>query len=310
MPISHRPTLIFMLLTLLVGSIGVSTAYGQEVTAGKKKVPDAEEISVTTKDGVAIRATYLGVTSGKDAPAVILLHMFKGNRRDMMPLGLSLQEKGFAVVIPDLRGHGDSTTVSVDGVDRKFEATTMPAIQFKNMPLDLEAIKKFLVEQNNKAALNIERLGIVAAEMSVPVAAMWAYQDWLYPSLPNLKQGQDVKAMVLLSPIMSYKSMTMAPAITSANSALRTQISLMLVAGEEDESVKEARKIEQTFSRLRGKPEKPEDRTLFLVDKLKTKLVGTKLLGEANLGVEDFIAQFLEARLVNVSYPWKDRSAP
>jgi len=310
MPISHRFLLSLSVLALVVGSIGgAASVYGQAAD-DKKKIPPPEDISVTTTDGVKLVATYLPSSAGKDAAAVILLHMFKGNRRDMASLGTSLQAKGFAVIMPDLRGHGDSTIVTVDGVDRKFEAATMPAAQLKNMTLDLEAMKKFLVAQNNKGLLNIERLGIVAAEMSVPVAANWAYQDWQWPSLPNLKQGQDVKALVFLSPQMSFKTINMSLAITNPQSAVRDKISLFLIAGSEDESVKEARKIEQNFTRIRPKPEKPEDRTLFLQDQLKTKLVGTKLLGEANLGVEDQIVEFLELRLLGPMYPWKDRSGP
>jgi hypothetical protein len=51
-----------------------------------------------------------------------------------------------------------------------------------------------------------------------------------------------------------------------------------------------------------------EEKTVFLENTLKTKLVGTKLLGEASLGVDQYIAQFIELRLVNQPWPWKDRT--
>ncbi len=83
--------------------------------------PPAEQL-LDTKDGLKNAATYLQSTKGKDAPAVILLHMFKGNRRDMLPLGEMLQKQGCAVIMPDLRGHGESTSVLVNGSEKKFDA--------------------------------------------------------------------------------------------------------------------------------------------------------------------------------------------
>lgn len=310
MPVSQRPPVRFLFpLLFLAGWIGATSAWGQ--APDKKKLPLPEEIAVTTTDGVRIAATYLPSGKGKDSAVVILLHMFKGNRRDMASLGAYLQEKEVAVVMPDLRGHGDSTTVTVDGVDRKFEAATMPVAQLAAMSNDLEAIKKFILAKNNAAELNIERLGVVAAEMSVPVAVNWTVQDWSYIDLPNLKQGKDVKALVLLSPQMTFKTLNMSQAVTNPQSPIRDKISLLLITGAEDAaSVKDTRRMEQTFSRVRPKADKIENKTLFMDDTLKTKLVGTKLLGEANLGVEDLVWQFIELRLVNPSFPWKERAAP
>lgn len=296
----------------VAGSVGIgSQAFGQ--APAPTKIPEPEEISVTTKDGVRIMATYLPSAKGKDAAVCILLHGFKGNRRDMASLGIHLQKNEVAVVMPDLRGHGDSTTVTVDGVDRKFEAATMPVQQLKLMSNDLEAIKKFLVAENNAGELNIERLGVVAAEMSVPIAVNWTVDDWSWPVLPNLKQGQDVKALALLSPQMTFKTLNMSQAITNPASPIRDKISLLLIAGAEDDvSVRDATRIEQTFARIRPKVDKDKiaDKTLFIEVSIKTKLVGTKLLGEANLGVEDLINQFVQLRLVDTLYPWKERKSP
>jgi alpha-beta hydrolase superfamily lysophospholipase len=272
------------------------------------KVADPEIVSMRTKDGVNLIATYMASNKGKDAVAVILLHMFKGNRHDVEALGKFLQSKGHAVIMPDLRGHGDST--SVEGFNRKLDAATMPATQFPLMVThDLEAVKKFLVEQNNASRLNIERLCVVGAEMSVPIAVNWSVMDWAWPVLPNLKQGQDVKALVLLSPVLTYKTVNCAQAFTNSQSPVRDKISLFLVAGAEDvASAKEAGRLHDQLERFRPKPEKVEDKTVFLENTLKTKLVGTKLLGEATLGVEQYIAQFIELRLATQPWPWKDRT--
>lgn len=300
------------LALVAAGSVGIaSQAFAQ--APATKKAPEPEDVSLTTKDGVKIMATYLPSPKGKDAAVCILLHGFKGNRRDMASLGAYLNKNEVAVIMPDLRGHGDSTTVTVDGVSRKFEAATMPVAQLKLMSNDLEAVKKFLMEKNNAGELNIERLGIVAAEMSVPIAVNWTVDDWSWPVLPNLKQGQDVKALALLSPQMTFKTLNMSQAITVPASPIRDKISLLLIAGAEDDaSVRDATRIEQMFARIRPKVDKDKiaDKTLFIEVSIKTKLVGTKLLGEANLGIEDLIDQFVQLRLVDTNYPWKERKAP
>jgi pimeloyl-ACP methyl ester carboxylesterase len=289
-------------------SSGTGSYAAAQAPAAAAKIPEPETITLKTKDNVVLTATYMASTKGKDAVAVILLHMFKGNRHDVEGLGKFLQGKGHAVIMPDLRGHGDSTTV--EGYNRKLDAATMPATQFPLMVTqDLEAVKKFLVEQNNAAKLNIERLCVVGAEMSVPIAINWALMDWAWPVLPNLKQGQDVKGLVLLSPTIASKTVNAAQAFTNPQSPIRDKVALFFVAGAEDvTAAREATRLYEQVERLRPKPEKVEDKTVFIENTLKTKLVGTKLLGETTLGVEQYIAQFIDLRLATQPWPWKDRT--
>lgn len=308
MPSSFRRLLARMLTVWLVASAW-SQASAQDAEV---KTPAPVDVVLDTKDGVKLAATYLAATKGKDAPAIICLHMYKGNRRDMLGLGMLLQKEGCAVILPDLRGHGDSTTVVQGGKEIKFDAATMPPAQFTNMiTQDMETVKKFLLAENNAGKLNIERLGIVAAEMSNQVAVKWTVMDWAWPVLPTLKQGQDVKAIVMLSPTMAFRTLNMSQELQNPQSPMRDKISVLLVCGAEDRaSATNAKLIQQQLSRFRPTPDKIEDKTVFLDDTLKTKLVGTKLLGEASLGVEDLIAQFVDLRLKKPSYPWKDRTTP
>ncbi len=299
---------LFTSLALVLVAAG-GRASGQDLTT---TMPAPVDVELTTKDGVKLLATYLPSKKGKDAVAVIALHMFKGNRRDMLGLGQFLQKQGHAVIMPDLRGHGESTSVTINGVERKFDAATMPPVQFQNMvQYDMEAVKKFLLGENNAGKLNIERLCVIGAEMSCQIAVKWTAVDWSWPVLPSLKQGQDVKAVILLSPTTAFKTLNMSQEMTSAQSPMREKISILMVCGAEDkQSATDAKRFEQTLARFRPKPEKIEDKTLFLEASLETKLVGTKLLGEASLGVEDLIGQFIELRLVAPTYPWKDRTTP
>jgi pimeloyl-ACP methyl ester carboxylesterase len=52
-----------------------------------------------------------------DGPAVVLLHGWPGDRTDYRVLAPMLAERGFEVVVPDLRGFGASDKQSVDPMD-------------------------------------------------------------------------------------------------------------------------------------------------------------------------------------------------
>ena len=86
---------------------------------------------------------------------------------------------------------------------------------------DIEACKRFLLRENNEGELNIELLTVVAAgEMGAVIGLNWVAMDWSWPILPGRKQGQDVKALVLLSPGQSFKGVTGAP---GANAPVHTK---------------------------------------------------------------------------------------
>jgi pimeloyl-ACP methyl ester carboxylesterase len=225
----------------------------------------------------------------------------------MEGLGLFLQQQGFAVFMPDLRGHGQSTVVN--GSDRKLDAATMPPQNFPAMIThDLEAVKRFIVARHNAGELNVDKLCLVGSEMGAVVAVNWAAQDWSWPDLQGVKQSKDVRAVVMLSPPRQFKNLSLAQALTFP--PIRDIISFFIIVGAEDlPGVATARSIAQQLERTRPKPTRVEEKTVFLQDtELKTKLIGSKLLGEKSLGVENVIAEFLKLRVVDQAFePWKAR---
>ncbi len=75
-------------------------------------------LSLNTRDGVKLRCVYFPSDRGKKAIPIIIVHEMGGQSapfvtspNERLPsLAMQLQRQGFAVICPDLRGHGGSLT--------------------------------------------------------------------------------------------------------------------------------------------------------------------------------------------------------
>ncbi|MEA1951808.1 MAG: hypothetical protein U9N87_10515, partial [Planctomycetota bacterium] len=173
---------------------------------------------------------------------------------------------------------------------------------------DMEALKRFLMKKNNEGELNIDKLCLVGAEMGAVVALDWARMDWSWPVLNTGKQGQDVKALVLISPQMAFHGLSAKQAL-ALRPMLRELSVMILVGSENSRAVQQAKRFEAIFRRNQpgASAERLADRTLFYLP-IETSLQGTKMLGSRSLKVEPRIAKFIELRLTNQSFPWKNRN--
>ncbi len=298
----------------------------------KLKIPPPEDISLETKDDLLLKCTWYpggffetaeGVKAkdGKQTVPIIMLHGWEGQRSEYDALASYLQRLGHASLVPDLRGHGGSTRFkSVDA--KPIERDRMRTEDYGRMvAYDIEAAKKFLVDKNNTGEVNIELLCVVGAgDMGSVLAVNWVIQDWSWPQLPSFKQGQDVKGLVMLSPVRSFKGTTSTQAINAAYGRGRPllPLSIMIVAGENDSSaLREAKTLHSTFNRFYPDPppsEAAQKQSLFLVLP-KTQLQGTQLLDpklprDVNASLP--VAQFINLRLVakQAEYPWTLRQNP
>jgi len=265
-----------------------------------------EDVALRTHDGVLIQTTFYPSKLGKEAVPVILLHEEKGVRGDFTSLALDLQRLGHAVIAPDLRGHGDS------GMPRGSERATAlrPADLAAMVSQDVEAVKSYLVERNNASELNVEKLCIIGAEMGSVVAIDFAARDWSWPVLATGKQGQDVKALVLISPEWSHRGLQISEAIDHPQ--VRSAMSVIIIVGERKSKERhDAERLYKALGRLRPPPSPDAGiaRTLWLRT-LPTTLQSTQLLNERTMGVEQMIEKFIELRLVDVDIPWQERHNP
>jgi pimeloyl-ACP methyl ester carboxylesterase len=296
------------MLALVAGVSGVLVEPVQALAqADAKKIPDPEDIDLTTTDGVQLKATYFKSIKGKEAVPVMMVHGFKGNRHDFDALAKKLQALGHAVIVPDLRGHGDSTTVQ--NFSKKLAADKLLPPHFALMASkDLEAVKAFLVKRNNDGELNIDKLCVVGAEMGASVGLLWSALDWSWPMLTIGKQGQDVKAIVMISPKWSDHRIQVPEALS--NDGIKRMVSIYIVMGADDpDAVKEAKRIFKTFEVTHPEPDaaSPEKKDLFYDETKKTRLQGTKLLNEPSMQLDQYIISFIDLRAVQAPFPWKER---
>ncbi|MGI6416239.1 MAG: alpha/beta fold hydrolase [Thermoguttaceae bacterium] len=274
-----------------------------------EKIPPPEEISggdLITRDGVTLCATFYPGTKGKESVPVLLLHNWKSSRREFAALAPQLQQLGCAVLVPDLRGHGASTRkIEVyRGKPRevKLDATKFRATEFAEIAtLDMAALRSFLLSKNNAEELNLNKLVIVGSEMGAAVAMVWSAYDWSLPNYEHagIKQSQDVKALVLISPKWSYTGLDTAAVLNAKGiSPVRDRLSVMILVGQGDsEKARDAERIEGKMVLNRPQPEARIDRTVLRLA-FDTTLQAEKLLNLPPLNFPAMICRFIEERVI------------
>lgn len=321
------PTLVAALL--LLG--GRNFLAAQEI-----EIPNPVETPLETRDGLQLKATYYPPIATKivevegkqvvvpkkpvelrETIPIIMLHQYKGSRKDFAEAASRLQAKGHAVIVPDLRGHGDSTTF-VNG--KLITAAGLKTNDFTAMGLDMRAVKSFLMKKNNEGQLNIEKLCIVGAEMGASLAANFAAYDWKRVQQPGARKlGRDVRALVLLSPQISYRGLPMSkfskidkrllPVTRMQWAKMHREMSIMIVVGKHGKKPYRAAKVFRDSIKLKypAADNAANDDKRLLLFGLETKLQSTDMLNNKALNAQDDLAHFVNLRLVGKNFPWTKR---
>ena len=261
---------------------------------------------LTTKDNIKINAYYFPSLEGKDGIPVMIVHEWKGQAAPYVPLCMALREAGFAAVIVEYRGHGNSKTYTDrNGKEEPFNIATMGRNDVQAIVrYDLEEIKQFLKEENNAGRLNLNALCMIGVEEAAIMAGYWAIQDWAIPSVGRMKQGQDVKAMVYISPEKNHEGFSLNTAVSNRN---LINLPTLIVAGKGSSQGSEA---ERVGSRLEGVKKKLQRGSVTGFEMLlpDTNLSGAALIND-DATVIPKIVEFLKKN-VHVSKtenPWIDR---
>ena len=190
--------------------------------------------------------------TAKDVAPIILVHDWGGTMTDMAPLAQHLQSAGHTVLVPDLRGHGRSTTI-------KNSTVVIDYSEFRKTDIltiinDLEACKKYLMTHNNDGKLNINMLSVVVVGDMCPLATQWVLQDWSYQNFGSIRQGKDVQSLVLVSPKRKFKNYSMSklvkdtPLLSGKNSY---HIPTLVIWGSASQSAKDTSAVYRVMAKHR-----------------------------------------------------------
>jgi pimeloyl-ACP methyl ester carboxylesterase len=187
----------------LIALIAVGPNRAQEPKMPAKPVVK-EEISFKTFDGVLIKGTFYPSQKGGSAPVVMFLHKLGGNRTqgDWESLAGKLQQKGYAVLAFDFRGHGASTEIDPDTfwkfqsnttflnkVDSKKKTISFTEFKMGYIPYlvnDIAAARWDLDNRNDNGQCNTSNIIVVGAEEGAALGFFWMvtefYRNQIYKS--------------------------------------------------------------------------------------------------------------------------------
>jgi pimeloyl-ACP methyl ester carboxylesterase len=311
---SHRGLIRLILLTFVVSQFAWS--------APAQKAAAAESASLATRDGVLLKVSYFpgnarkGSPQAKQTTPVVFLHDHKGSRAVFASLVQKLQAtvKGegdrptFAAVTVDLRGHGESTKLANNAQVELNAAKLNKEDLIAMASYDLDAVRNFLVLKNDEGELNLNKLCFVGSGMGASIAANWALTDWSYPPLAIGKQGQDVKAIVMISPRWTYSGLLMQGPMQFR--ALKERLGWMIVYGDKDPKFQaDAVRINKQLERFHPPTDdKGAKRTSgLMVVKLNTRLQGDSLLTQVGVSADDQIVKFLTENVASTEQEWISR---
>ena len=284
--------------------------------------PASQKLELETSDGLALWAWYYPVAAGGDPRAtVILVHDLEGSHKTVEPLAKALQKVGFAVVTPDLRGHGASTSrSSPTGKTEVLDSNSLKRTELEAISAaaggsvrdqaamrgDIETVRNWIKRKSETKELNLQRLCLIGSGSGAILAANWTAADWNWLPIASGPQGRQVKALVLISPTWASKGLSFVPAL--ATEGLKQSIPVMVLAGNTNRDDRDAMRVYDRLKSLRPqawfeqrvgqepakapKLEKAAEATVFFMQ-LDTALSADKLAADRSANTAGRIQTFL-----------------
>jgi dienelactone hydrolase len=281
----------------------------------------AEKVRFDTYDRVTIRGTFYASSKGSKAPCVILLHPIGGSSAQEGWEGLAkkLQEKGFAVLAFDFRGHGDSKEVDpavfwkypLNAKLKGFTAAKPRSeISYKEFTTpyhylalvnDIAAARRYLDTRNDSQECNAANIIVIGAESGATLGALWMATEWqrrLGAQTPPFSAkgpvgGQEINCAVWLTINPTVAGNYKAPVESWLRmQQVREKIPMYFLYGADDN--KTERYIQHLYNDvLRAKTDKKLSKLTGIKGVEGTKLSGRDLLTKG-LATQDLIVKYVE----------------
>ncbi len=301
----------FIVLCLATLAVLCSPVFGDDAAEAEYMTLDA------IGDGFPIHISYYPVTEEMypngtmdQAPVVVMLHGTDGSRlfwdrasrpntQGGLPFAEAVNALKIAVITVDLRQHGESV---VEGQEQTIRPVDYP----KMVAGDLVAVKKFIFDEHQAHHLNMNKMGIIAMEMSAPLALTFAAEDWRtqpHRDGPGgsfgTPRGQDVRSLVLISPDQSAGTINNNRSINFLKNPT-FGISFMFIAGAQDEV------DDGNTQGLHDIIARQSDESSILMEPM-TSARGEDLFLNNSARIEPEILRFLDENLVTVESEWINR---
>lgn len=170
--------LLISILSLFVAIHGVSAQ-------------SVRQVRLTTGDDVSIAAAYYPAAKN-NAPAVVLIHGAAQTRDAWLPFVPLLQRHGFAVLLFDLRGHGQSNRRITARGPEPLDARNFTERDYTAMQLDLNAAVDWIADQ---AEIDKKHIALVGSGIGANLALRYAVVN------------DEVAGVALISPGINYRGL-------------------------------------------------------------------------------------------------------
>ncbi|QEF96770.1 Alpha/beta hydrolase family protein [Stieleria maiorica] len=276
----------------------------------KKKVappPQPGPVKLPTKDGLELAGYYFGSNKGKEAIPVMIVHEWKGQKAPYGKLCTALRDAGCAVLALDYRGHGGSREYTdPSGTTQEFDLERMRKQHvLAIVKYDLDAAKAFLEKENNEGKLNLNALVVIGVREGCVLAAGWTQRDWSFVPVGTRKQGQDVKALVLVSPKRLLKGV---PIESSLGVPTVAALPTMMVVGEGSEEQSDTSRIYKRLEAAKKRISGGKDPEGLELMEVKQPLGGPFLVNESAKVIPE-IVKFVTSQvpISDTDNPWIER---
>jgi acetyl esterase/lipase len=176
-------------------------------------------------DRTPLAASYYPSRLGLTAPVLLMVHEKDRSHKDftepiadLKGAGLAehMQAQGYAVLLIDLRGHGDNLR------------RPLGSKEWRMMVGDLQAAYMFLVDRTNRGELNLQKFGAVGVGEGANLVAAWAASPGGAVSLEG--RVSDLAGIVLVSPLADGEGFL----LREVASQLAQRFPTLIMAGERD----------------------------------------------------------------------------
>jgi hypothetical protein len=308
------PLVLLAVLAILAGML---------VSATPAAAQNTETVKIVTADGVKLHAIFYP-SDKKNAPTVLMLHPIGEGKSSKTPewksLAEALQKGGYAVLMFDFRGHGDSTTIDDAKVlfwSKKINLANVKtkdpdAIDVKDyiksgsayLPVlvnDIAAARAWLDRRNDDSKdCNTSSLIVIGADQGATLGAVWMNAEWhrhkytppafmMKADLSKTPEGKDIIGAVFLSiqPALDKRTISVSKLLKIACKDNGTAATF--IYGKED--AKAGILAKSLEKELKVKGSKKHD--LIAAGPVDTNLSGIKLL-QKGLGTEKAIIDYLD----------------